>query len=757
MNPLGTEARSLRLLKRIPLVNALSSELWAKITPHVSFKSLETGETLFSAGKLSEQLYLIMDGELGLYLNRPEGTDDHFLQARVRGDTAGDFAVLNGGSHLVSAVAIKKCRIACFPRFAFELLVDIEPSILAHVYDTAADLSRSVMLASVYITLFGDLPTTTMEALLEGTRLRNLDPGEELFAQGEDPDGLHIVVSGRLSVESIGATGQRTQVSEVGANETIGEFALLSEGGRAGSVHATRQSAVALLDKQTFDEHVMSDSTMITSLARIIVKRQIEFAKSRHERKKDQNFVVVPLDSRMPLRRFTQTLKREFQRSFSPLVIDNHLFDTLYGKKGAAQTPTTDVFNTSIAAWMDDKENHFSHVAYIANNEWSPWTQRCVKRADRILLVANATDSSDTTLREVEIELEAVYANSHYRPRVELVLLHSADTAHPKGTDAWLRPRNIDAFHHIRIGDRKHNARLVRRLTGTARGLVFSGGGARGFAHLGVQKAIEEHEYDIDYIGGASMGGLLGGAMALGLKYADVYKLCGNFANAKALFDYTLPVSALMKSKKLTTFCHLVYKDVRIEDLWIPFFCVSSNMTDGKEVLHQRGYLWKAIRSTISLPGIFSPVPTMQGELLIDGAVLNTFPVNIMEEKLAGGSIIGVNTSQIDEVREFYNYGTSLSGWKLFFSRINPFSERLRAPKIAETLFRATDIKSIQQLNETKQNLDVLIEPEINHFPLLEFKSFEEISEIGYQEALNVLFSSSTNTADQTASTHQTS
>lgn len=741
MNPLGTEARSLRLLKRIPLVNALNSELWDTLTPHISFKSLEAGETLFSSGKQSEQLYLITEGELGLYLRRPDGTDDHFLQARSRGDTAGDFAVLNGGSHLVTAVATKKCRVACFPRFAFELLVDIEPDILAHVYDTAAELSRSAMLAGVYISLFGDLPNATMEALLKGTRLRNLDPGEELFAQGEDPDGLHIVVSGRLSVETTSATGQRTQVSEVGANETIGEFALLSEGSRTGSVHATRQSAVALLDKQTFDEQVMTDPALITSLARIIVKRQTQFAESRHERKSDQNFVIVPIDSRLPLRRFTQTLKREFKQSFSPLILDNLLFDTLYGKKGAAQTPSSDVFNTSIAAWMDDKENHFSHVTYIANNEWNAWTQRCVKRADRILLVANASENSNTALRDVEIELEAIYANSHYRPRVELVLLHPADTAHPTGTDAWLRPRNIDAFHHIRIGDRKHSARLVRRLTGTARGLVFSGGGARGFVHLGVQKAIEEHEYDIDYIGGASMGGLLGGAMALGLKYPDVHKLCGSFANAKALFDYTLPVSALMKSKKLTTFCHHVYKEVRIEDLWIPFFCVSSNMTDGKEVLHQRGYLWKAIRSTISLPGIFSPVPTVQGELLIDGAVLNTFPVDIMEEKLAGGSIIGVNTSQIDEVREFYNYGTSLSGWKLFFSKINPFSNRIRAPKIAETLFRATDIKSIQQLNETKKHLDILIEPEINHFPLLEFKSFEEISEIGYREALEVMFS----------------
>jgi len=191
-----------------------------------------------------------------------------------------------------------------------------------------------------------------------------------------------------------------------------------------------------------------------------------------------------------------------------------------------------------------------------------------------------------------------------------------------------------------------------------------------------------------------------------------------------------------MKSAKLTRFCKTVYGEQRIEDLWIPFFCVSSNLYDGKEVLHDRGALWHVVRSTISLPGIFSPVPINNEMLLIDGAVLNTFPVDVMHNKLGGtGSIIGVNVSQIAELRALYDYGTELSGWQALFSRINPFRPRMKVPKIAETLLRSTDIKSILRLNETKALLDVLIEPDVSEISLLEFKSYARIADIGYKQA----------------------
>lgn len=740
INPLSSEARTLRALKRLPLVNRLSEELWEKILPHIEFTHLEEGQVLFSIGRASEHLYMVMDGEIGLYLDIDDQTERYFLQQRKHGDTVGDFAVLNGGKHLVTSVAHKKTRLACFPSFAFEVLVDIDPSILAHVYETAALLSRQVMLARVYVSLLGQIPTEKMHQLLDGTSLAHLETGEVLFREGDEADGLHIVVSGKLNIETQDSSGNTHTIGEVKANQCIGEFALLTESKRTASVYATRRSTIAVLSRERFNAVILDDPEMIGSLTRIIVERQTRRNSLTQQHVPDQNFVLIPLDSRLPLRRFVQQLKRDFLQAQRPLLLDAHSFDTYYGKIGASQTGYEDVFSSSISAWLDDKENYHSHLIYVADHTWTNWTKRCVNRADRILLVANAATPVDAILRDIEVELESSYSGSRFRPRIELILLHPAATAQPRGTAQWLNSRQLDAFHHVRMDDKKHIARLVRRLTGSANGLVLSGGGARGFAHLGVQRAIEENALDIDYIGGASMGGLLGAAMALGLDHTAIAQLCRRFANARALFDYTLPLTSLMKSRKLTVFCQEVYTDTRIEDLWIPFFCVSSNLTTGQEVLHDRGNLWEAVRATISLPGIFSPVPTSDGGLLIDGAVLNTFPVSIMQRKLAGGRVIGVNVSQLDEVVEKYDYGPFVSGWQLFWRRINPFSYRINAPRIAEVLLRSTDIKSVKRLQETREKLDVLIEPDVVEIPLLEFKSFQRISDIGYTEAMAVLF-----------------
>ncbi len=740
MNPLSAEARYLRRLKKLPLVRSIDDERWQNLQAHIDFRELEESEVLFAAGGKSENLYLVLDGELCLFLPRPDSAEMFYLDSRHAGDTAGDFAVLNGGAHLVSAIAATRCRVATFPAFAFERLIGIDKGILAHVYDTAAELSRRVTLSRVFLELFGELDARMMNDLLEFTQVQHYRSGEVLFEEGDSSDGLHIVVSGKLSVTTVNQAGHAVNLGEVRSPATVGELGLLSGSPRTATVFTRRESTIAFLEKQQFDLLTERHPAMHLTLTRQVVRRHIEHARERRKRSRDSNFVILPLDSRLPLRRFMQQLKREMRESGNPLMLESRGFDTLYGKRDAAQTSFTDRFNSAIAEWLDDKEERYSELIYLTDLHWSEWTRRCVHRADRILLLANASAVNDAGIREVERELAAAFAGARAQPPIDLVLLHPSKTIAPEHTARWLEPRTLDAFHHIRLDDLDHMARLARRLGGKARALVFSGGGARGYAHLGVQKVIEEAGLPVDYIGGSSMGGLLGASMAMGDNADSVYELSKRFANKRALFDYTLPVVALMKSAKLTAFCREVYGNTRIEDLWIPYFCVSSNLTMGNEVVHDHGELWRTVRATISLPGVFTPVPTRDGQLLIDGAVLNTFPVDIMLDKLGGtGKIIGVNVSQLVEIHEHYSFGPSLSGWRALLSRLNPFSNRVAIPRIAETLLRATDIKSIVRLNETRAMLEILIEPDVSEIALLDFKRFAEISEIGYREAQRVL------------------
>ncbi|MEE9320690.1 MAG: cyclic nucleotide-binding domain-containing protein [Granulosicoccus sp.] len=742
MKPLSANGRHFRNLRKLPLVQSIDDERWETLKPHIKFREIGEGEALFSAGRESETLYMVIEGELGLYLPGATNSisENFYLQPRLRGETAGDFAVLNGGAHLVTAIAKKRTRVATFPRFAFELLIDIDPGILAHVYDVAAELSRRVTLARVYLDLFGNVSPATMESLLKATVIHHYMSGDVLFEEGDEADGLHIVVSGRLHIETSDVNGVRHRMAEIRAPEMVGELALLAGSRRSATAVAARESTVALLDRASFDSLITTQANLLLSVSQMVVRRHVaNTPHQQQEQSSDRNFVVIPLDSRLPLRRFIHQLKRELREMGKPLTLDARGFDTLYGKTGASQTAFKDVFNAAIAEWMDDKESRYDQVIYLTEGNWSDWTRRCINRADRILLLASGDSDNTTVKRSIERELAVTFATARSRPPVDLVLLHAADTKNPTGTDRWLKPRRLDAYHHVRIDDRYHFGRLARRIAGCARGIVFSGGGARGYAHLGVQRLLEEQDIRIDYIGGSSMGGLLGATLAMGHSYKQISALSATFANKKALFDYTLPLASLMSSNKLTRFCKSVYGDVRIEDLWIPYFCVSSNLADGREVLHDRGELWKVIRSTISLPGIFAPVPMPNGDLLIDGAVLNSFPVDVMHRCLGGsGNIIGVNVSQIPERFDYYDYGTALSGWKVFLSRINPFRPSIRIPRLVETLLRSTDIKSIIRLNETRALLEILVEPDVSDIPLLDFKKYATISEIGYQAALEV-------------------
>ena len=480
-------SRVVKQLKKLPLLESVDKELWERLTPVIDSRDLAAGETLFKAGRKSDDLYMIVDGEIGLHLPYNDSNDTFYLQSRYKGDTAGDFAVLNGGELLVNAIAIKKTRVATFPRSAFERLADLDPKILAHVYDVAANLSRSVTLSRAFLELFGVIDTDTMNELLKVTTVHHYHSGQVLFEEGAEAKGLYVVLSGRMSVETTDIDGQMQRMAVVKAPETVGELALLAETRRSATVIAARESSVARLDKGSFNALIAPHASMLMSLSRLVVRRHVANVRATAQYSSDQNFVLIPLDDGLPLRRFVSQLKREMRKLGTTLALDAHGFDTLYGKANASQTEFEDIFNTAVAEWLDDKENRFDSIIYVADSEWTPWTRRCVNRADRVLYLASANVDNDDSIRDIEANLNGRFAASRIRPMVDLILLHAPETLNPKNTARWLQSRQLDAFHHVRMGDDSHFSRLARRLSGQARGIVLSGGGARGsvsYTHL---------------------------------------------------------------------------------------------------------------------------------------------------------------------------------------------------------------------------------------------------------------------------------
>lgn len=163
--------------------------------------------------------------------------------------------------------------------------------------------------------------------------------------------------------------------------------------------------------------------------------------------------------------------------------------------------------------------------------------------------------------------------------------------------------------------------------------LVLGSGGARGIAHIGVIQMLEEQGYEIVEVYGCSMGAVVGGMYCAGylkpytewltkLSKSDVYRL----------FDVTFSMQGFVKGEKIFSVLEQMAGKRMIEDLPIPFVAVATDMLSRKEVHFSKGDLYKALRASTGIPGVFKPVAENQS-LYVDGGVLNPLPVNLVKRR----------------------------------------------------------------------------------------------------------------------------
>jgi len=158
--------------------------------------------------------------------------------------------------------------------------------------------------------------------------------------------------------------------------------------------------------------------------------------------------------------------------------------------------------------------------------------------------------------------------------------------------------------------------------------LVLSGGGARGYAHIGAIKVLEQYGFRITSIAGTSMGALIGGIYATGqLDAFEKWLISLDIREILRLTDITISKKGLVKGEKVIKKIKEIVPDRNIEDLRIPFCAVATDILSGKEVLFTRGDLYEAIRASISIPTVFQP-PMIGDRYMVDGGILNPVPVN---------------------------------------------------------------------------------------------------------------------------------
>lgn len=580
-----------------------------------------------------------------------------------------------------------------------------------------------------------DLAGEEIELVLAAFSHETLTGGEWLFRQGEAGDSLYFLVRGRLQVwidqKNDDGGVDEALVGEVMPDETVGEISLLTGQPRTAGIRAARDSQLLKIDRADFDRLAERYPRMTMKLAGSIATRlQRRTSGDSAPARRLVNICLVPITEGTRVDDFTETLIDSLE-AFGPLLaLDPDNLERI-GAPVPALDPTSTV-PPALPGWLDEQEDRHRFVVYRAHPTKSPWSKLAVRQADLVLLLADATTAP--ARRDYESLLDG--DDDAYRlAQHALVLIHPPGQEQIRDTRLWLAERKLGFHLHAVSGDHSDVNRVARVIAGRALGLVLGAGAARGFSHIGVYRALVEAGVEIDWIGGSSIGGILGAAIAMKRSPEEVYRAAHEgFVQGKPFSDYTLPLVSLLSGRRMMKATRKLLPG-RIEDLPLPFFCLSSNLDSGSINIHTSGPIDNAIQATAAMPGALPPA-VVNRHLAVDGAVLNGLPVDVMR-RCPVGEVVAVDLSS----RKTYevDYEEVPSAWTLLRRRWLPFGRRYRVPGLVTLLLKSTEIGSVVRVREQGQQADLLLSPDVRKFGMTQVSAFERIVESGYREAVEKL------------------
>ncbi|HEY3724002.1 MAG TPA: cyclic nucleotide-binding and patatin-like phospholipase domain-containing protein [Acidimicrobiia bacterium] len=578
-----------------------------------------------------------------------------------------------------------------------------------------AELDRLVRENRVFGTLGGEA-----RAQLRGA----LEPlavpgGTVLIREGDPADCLYLVAAGRLRVVTTDPDGEERELAEIGRGDLVGEMALITQRARTATVHVLRDSHLLRLSTGAFTRFIADHPESARRISTEMVDRLLRSRVVGRPSTPVVTIALVPLGPEPAVRSFSAQLERALGRlTGSVRQIDSVAATAMLGDE-----------LEGLAAWSEELETEHEVVIYRADREPTPWTRASVRQADLVLLVADATTPPDR--REVEDAASGREQLGHQR--AELVLVHPGWTEDPRGTTRWLAPRRLDRHHHVRA-DRPADAdRVARLVLSRGVGVVYSGGGARGIAELGVLKALREADVPIDAAGGTSIGSILAGATASDMDLEATARLLrAALVEGKSPVDITLPVVSLAAGARVSERMQTAARGLDLEDQWLNGFCVSTNLTRGEVEVHRTGPAWLGLRASFSIPGVFPPMRTADGDVLVDGGVLDNMPVGIMRGLHDGIRVIAVDVGSKRDIRAGQLPHTGVvSGWKILMQRADP---RLASPEMAgiiRVIMRITELGG----SGAADLGDLYIRPPVDGIAMLEFSAFDQLVELGYAAA----------------------
>lgn len=582
--------------------------------------------------------------------------------------------------------------------------------------------------------IFSSLTKRTLKKLAGKFEKIELNQDDILYYQGDPSDSIEILLEGRLISIITTATGEKKVAGHMDPGETVGELGALSGEPRATTIKAVKNSVLFKLPSEVFVELCHQYPSVLFAIINPIVSRSQQLIQILSTEKFKKHVVILPANDEVSLAKLSEKFAKVLEGLISIIVLSD--FDPKLEKTSKEQIEI--ILEEAKKRNVKKLKQKF---IYILKNYTSNLAKFCFDRAEMIYIVAD--DSAPILLDDfVDARINQFTAETKLKP--ELIMLHDEHLELPRNSISWLKLADFGLHHHIRLDVSRDLHRLLRFIRGKAVGLVLSGGGTRGFGHVGAIKALLEAGIPIDAIGGTSVGAIIAASYAMTESYE------GTFAQFREIIEgsrrsvswrnLTWPAISLFNARGLTNILDKVFNKVQIEDLWLPFFCVSTNLAKNSESIHDQGLLWEKLRASVSIPGIIPPM-LLNGELHLDGGLLNNLPVDVMR-KIIGhrGNIIAVELTSSARDEQKYNFPPILMFGQAFLAKLG-IGYDYKFPRFIDTFLKSflvgSSLKS--QLNGVAAN--ILIGIDLSTFPMLYSNKHQEnkIVELGYETTMEKL------------------
>ncbi|XP_076838545.1 patatin-like phospholipase domain-containing protein 6 isoform X2 [Brachyhypopomus gauderio] len=756
----------------------------------------KAGAVLARQGDQDVSLHFVLSGCLHVYQRMIDKQEDVCLFTTQPGEMVGQLAVLTGEPLIFTIRAVRDCTFLKISKSDFYEIMREQPSVVLSAAHTVA-IRMSAFVRQM------DFAIDWMA----------VEAGRALYRQDDQSDCTYIVLNGRLRSVIRKSNGKKELVGEYGRGDLIGVVEALTRQPRATTVHAVRDTELVKLPEGTLNNIKRRYPQVVTRLIHLLGQKILgnlqqtrgPFSGSAlglpsmpsspdvtNPASNLSTVAVLPVCDEVPINAFNLELSHALSAIGPTLLLTS---DIIRERLGASALDS--IHEYRLSGWLAQQEDINRIVLYQTDNSMTPWTQRCIRQADCILIVG--LGDQEPTLGQLEQMLE----NTAVRALKQLVLLHREDGPGPSRTVEWLNMRSWCSGHlHLRCPRRvfsrrsptrlrdmyekvfektadRHSdfSRLARVLTGNSIALVLGGGGARGCSHVGVIKAMEEAGIPIDLVGGTSIGSFIGALYAEERSAVRVKQRAREWSKAmnsvfKTVLDLTYPITSMFSGSAFNTSISNVFEDKQAEDLWLPYFNVTTDITasamrvhkdgcvwryvrasasytpylpplcdpkdghllvDGCYVNNVPGSLWRYVRASMTLSGYLPPLcDPKDGNLLMDGGYINNLPADIARN-MGAKTVIAIDVGSQDET-DLCNYGDSLSGWWLLWKRINPWAEKVKVPDMAEIQSRLAYVSCVRQLELVKKSgYCEYIRPPIDRFKTMDFGKFDEIYDVGYQ------------------------